>query len=33
MCAVPAPAFIERLSEQIGYEFAAHQQNVACAIH
>ena len=28
-----APRFIERLNEQIGNEFAAHQQYVACAIH
>jgi bacterioferritin B len=30
---MPAPAFIERLNEQIGHEFAAHQQYVACAVH
>ena len=28
----PAPAFVEKLNEQIGNEFAAHQQYVACAI-
>jgi bacterioferritin B len=30
---MPAPAFVERLNEQIGHEFAAHQQYVACAVH
>jgi ferritin len=30
---VPAEAFVEALNEQIGYEFAASQQYVACAIH
>src|SRR5512144_30767 len=30
---MPAPAFIERLNEQIGHEFAAHQQYVAIAVH
>ena len=33
MCPLPAPAFIDRLNEQIGYEFAASQQYVACAVH
>lgn len=28
----PAAAFVEKLNEQIGNEFAAHQQYVACAI-
>ena len=28
----PAPAFAEKLNEQIGHEFAAHQQYVACAV-
>lgn len=28
-----APRFIARLNEQIGNEFAAHQQYLACAIH
>ncbi len=28
-----APRFISRLNEQIGNEFAAHQQYLACAIH
>ncbi|MGI8652613.1 MAG: ferritin [Geodermatophilaceae bacterium] len=28
-----APRFIARLNEQIGHEFAAHQQYLACAIH
>lgn len=30
---MPAAAFVERLNEQIGHEFAAHQQYVACAVH
>jgi ferritin len=30
---MPAPAFVERLNEQIGHEFAAHQQYVACAVY
>jgi ferritin len=30
---MPAQAFVERLNEQIGHEFAAHQQYVACAVH
>jgi bacterioferritin B len=30
---VPAEAFVEALNEQIGNEFAASQQYVACAIH
>jgi bacterioferritin B len=30
---MPASAFVERLNEQIGHEFAAHQQYVACAVH
>ena len=28
-----APRFVEQLNDQIGNEFAAHQQYVACAIH
>ena len=28
-----APRFAEQLNEQIGNEFAAHQQYIACAIH
>jgi bacterioferritin B len=30
---MPTPAFVERLNEQIGHEFAAHQQYVAIAVH
>jgi bacterioferritin B len=30
---MPAPAFVARLNEQIGHEFAAHQQYVACAVY
>jgi ferritin len=30
---MPADTFVERLNEQIGNEFAAHQQYVACAVH
>ena len=30
---MPAAAFVERLNEQIGNEFAAHQQYVAAAVH
>ncbi|MEA2255887.1 MAG: bacterioferritin [Solirubrobacteraceae bacterium] len=30
---MPAPAFVERLNEQIGHEFAASQQYVAVAVH
>src|SRR5947207_1767926 len=30
---MPAPAFAERLTEQIANEFAAHQQYVAIAVH
>lgn len=30
---MPAEAFVAQLNEQIGHEFAAHQQYVACAIH
>jgi len=30
---VTASRFVEQLNEQIGNEFAAHQQYVACAIH
>jgi ferritin len=30
---MPASAFVERLNEQIGHEFAAHQQYVACAAY
>jgi bacterioferritin B len=28
-----APAFVELLNTQVGNEFAAHQQYVACAVH
>src|SRR6478672_8199734 len=31
--AMPATAFVERLNDQIGYEFGAHQQYVAIAVH
>jgi bacterioferritin B len=30
---MPADAFVARLNEQIGHEFAAHQQYVACAVY
>jgi bacterioferritin B len=30
---MPAASFVTRLNEQIGNEFAAHQQYVACAVH
>ena len=30
---MPAAAFVERLNEQIGHEFAAHQQYIAIAVH
>jgi ferritin len=30
---MPAPAFVDKLNEQIGHEFAAHQQYVAIAVH
>jgi len=30
---MPAPAFVTLLNEQIGHEYAAHQQYVACAVH
>ncbi len=30
---MPAAAFVERLNEQIGYEFAASQQYVAVAVY
>ena len=30
---MPSAAFVERLNEQIGHEFAAHQQYVACAVY
>jgi ferritin len=30
---MPAPAFVAKLNEQIGHEFAAHQQYVALAVH
>jgi ferritin len=30
---MPAPAFVSQLNEQIGHEFAAHQQYVACAVY
>src|ERR687895_554684 len=31
--AMPAASFVARLNEQIGNEFAAHQQYVACAVY
>src|SRR4051794_36169222 len=31
--AMPAPAFAAALNEQVGHEFAAHQQYVAIAVH
>jgi bacterioferritin B len=30
---MPAASFVSRLNEQIGHEFAAHQQYVACAVY
>jgi len=30
---MPADSFVARLNEQIGHEFAAHHQYVACAVH
>jgi bacterioferritin B len=30
---MPAESFVSRLNEQIGHEFAAHQQYVAIAVH
>jgi ferritin len=30
---MPASAFVDRLNEQVGHEFAAHQQYVAIAVH
>ena len=30
---MPAETFVSRLNEQIGHEFAAHQQYVAIAVH
>ena len=30
---MPAETFVTKLNEQIGNEFAAHQQYVACAVH
>jgi ferritin len=30
---MPADAVVSQLNEQIGHEFAAHQQYVACAVH
>jgi ferritin len=30
---MPAAAFVERLNEQVGHEFAAHHQYVAVAVH
>src|SRR6187200_185807 len=30
---MPSDAFVARLNEQIGHEYAAHQQYVACAVH
>ena len=33
MRAMPAPAFVDKLNEQIGYEFGASQQYVAAAVY
>ena len=30
---MPAQRFVEQLNVQIGHEFAAHQQYVACAVY
>src|SRR5918992_5327401 len=30
---MPADTFVKRLNEQIGHEFAAHQQYLAIAVH
>jgi ferritin len=30
---MPSEAFVDRLNGQVGHEFAAHQQYVACAVH
>ncbi len=30
---MPAARFVDQLNAQIGHEFAAHQQYVACAVH
>ena len=30
---MPASHFVEKLTEQIGHEFAASQQYIACAVH
>jgi ferritin len=30
---MPAAAFVDRINEQVGHEFAAHQQYVACAVY
>lgn len=30
---MPAAAFVQRLNEQIGHEFSAHHQYIACAIY
>jgi ferritin len=30
---MPATAFVDRLNQQIGYEFAASQQYIACAVY
>ena len=30
---MPSDAFVAKLNEQIGHEFAAHQQYVACAVY
>ncbi|MEA2282081.1 MAG: bacterioferritin [Solirubrobacteraceae bacterium] len=30
---MPAAAFVNQLNEQVGHEFAAHQQYVACAVY
>ena len=30
---MPAPAFVDKLTEQVGHEFAASQQYVAIAVH
>src|ERR671916_300796 len=30
---MPSDAFVAQLNEQIGHEYGAHQQYVACAVH
>ncbi|MGZ4269113.1 MAG: ferritin [Solirubrobacteraceae bacterium] len=30
---MPSPRLVEQMTEQIGHEFAAHQQYLACAVH